>query len=164
MLAAQLYIMNFWKLLCEDDSYMEEGGGIRIIVEMLLFAWTLKFESPCQNLTVMINLNVFLANGWNLKLILFFVMLFLLFIYSSSTWLSPTNHIYGIKKNVTHHSRKSGIEMGGKMGFSFLPSYLSPLAILPPLIQTIMDMCFALTFRQTDRHIFISQGTLWRIF
>ena len=41
---------------------------------------------------------------------------------------------------------------------------LSPLAILPPLIQTIMDMCFALTFRQTDRHIFISQGTLWRIF
>ena len=60
--------------------------------------------------------------------------------------------------------QESRIKMGGKMGFSFLPSYLSPLAILPPLIQTIMDMCFALTFRQTDRHIFISQGTLWRIF
>ena len=62
--------------------------------------------------------------------------------------------------------QESRIKMGGKMGFSFFLALisLSPLAILPPLIQTIMDMCFALTFRQTDRHIFISQGTLWRIF
>ena len=73
LLAAQLYVMNFWKLptLWRWLIY----GGICIFVEMLLFAWTLKFESPCQNLTVMINLNVFLANGWNLKLILFYFLL-----------------------------------------------------------------------------------------
>ena len=162
MLAAQLYVMNFWKLLCEDDSYMEGGGGIRIIVEMLLFAWTLKFESPCQNLTLMINLNMFFSK-W-LKFETDFI-----FCYAFSCLYKALAHdqaqiTFRESRNVTHHSRitdKNGRENG--LFFLALIS-LSPLAILPPLIQTIMDMCFALTFRQTDRHIFISQGTLWRIF
>ena len=153
MLAAQLYVMNFWKLLCEDDSYyIEGGGGICIIVEMLLFAWTLKFESPCQNLTMMINLNVFLANGWNLKLILFYFLLcffFCLFIALAHDQAQKIT--FRESRKMSPIIQVSGIEMGGKMGFSFLPSYLSLSPRIPPTTYTNNNGHVLCIDIQTDR-------------